>query len=129
MIIGLLKEPAFETRSSLLPEHIAPLIKLNVDVIIESGAGEKAFATDDKFKEAGATVVSRQEVLQKADLLLAINPIADAEVAAIQSKVVIGFFQSLSNYNLIHALSKNRAVMSNKCYRASILWCIQIKTS
>ena len=96
MIIGLLKEPAFETRSSLLPEHIAPLKKLNVDVIIESGAGEKAFTTDDKFKEAGASVASRQEVLQKADLLLAINPIADAEVAAIQSKVVIGFFQSLS---------------------------------
>ena len=107
MIIGLLKEPAFETRSSLLPEHIAPLKKLNVDVIIESGAGETAFATDDKFKEAGASIASRQEVFQKADLLLMINPLSESESASIQSKVMVGFFQSLSNFNWIQSLSKN----------------------
>ena len=49
MIIGVLKEPTPETRVSLLPEHVAFLRKLKVEVHIETGAGLMAFATDEKY--------------------------------------------------------------------------------
>ena len=62
MIIGVLKEPSPETRVSLLPEHLATLKKWNVEAVIETEAGVNAFATDEKYTEAGAKVVSREEV-------------------------------------------------------------------
>ena len=113
MIIGLLKEPSFETRTSLLPEHAAALKKMNVELIIESGAGASAYATDDKYVANGATVGTRNEVLQKADLILTINPIEDADQQACNGKVLIGFFQAFSNADLISSwANKNCTVFS-----------------
>ena len=97
MIIGLLKEPAPETRVSLLPEHIAILKKWNVDVWVESNAGSTAFANDDKYAEAGAAIKSRAEVLQNSDLLLSINLLLPSETVNIQSKIILGVFQPLFN--------------------------------
>ena len=39
MTIGLLKEPAYETRVSLLAEATAALIKKGITVLAEAGAG------------------------------------------------------------------------------------------
>ncbi|HAK12567.1 MAG TPA: NAD(P)(+) transhydrogenase (Re/Si-specific) subunit alpha, partial [Chitinophagaceae bacterium] len=46
MIIGILKEPSGENRVSLLPEQCAQLIKQQVQIQVESGAGAQASATD-----------------------------------------------------------------------------------
>ena len=70
MIIGVLKEPSPETRVSLLPEHMAILKKWNVEVCVETNAGITAFANDEKYTEAGATIKARNEVLQSSDLIL-----------------------------------------------------------
>jgi H+-translocating NAD(P) transhydrogenase subunit alpha len=111
MIIGLLKEPAFETRTSLLPEHIASLKKMNVELLLESGAGEKAFAADDKYTALGASVGNRQEVLQKADVILSINPLSDADIQQTKGKVLIGFFQSLVNAKMIGDWAQQNCVV------------------
>ena len=63
MTIGLLKEPAYETRVSLLAEAVATLTKKNITVFIESGAGERAFCSNDDYEKAGAQIKSRAEVL------------------------------------------------------------------
>ena len=70
MIIGVLKEPFPETRVSLLPEHLAILKKWNVETVVESDAGLSAFASNEKYIEAGAKVASREEVLQTANIIL-----------------------------------------------------------
>ena len=44
MIVGVLKEVAPETRVSLIAEGAAQLIKKNIQVWIEAGAGSSAFA-------------------------------------------------------------------------------------
>jgi H+-translocating NAD(P) transhydrogenase subunit alpha len=101
MTIGVLKEPSPETRVSLLPEHLATLKKWNVNVCIESNAGATAFANDDKYIEAGATIKSRAEVLQSSDIILSINSPAQSEIANLQSKIVLGVFQPLFNAQLM----------------------------
>jgi NAD(P) transhydrogenase subunit alpha len=73
MTIGVLKEPAHETRVSLLPEAAGTLIKKNISVVVEAGAGEKAFAGDEDYAKAGAQVKSRNEVIQTADIILSIH--------------------------------------------------------
>lgn len=97
MIIGVLKEPSPETRVSLLPEHIVILKKWNVSVCVESGAGVLAFANDDKYAEAGATIGSRAEVLKNADIVLTINNPAPADTEQLKGKVLFGLFQPLFN--------------------------------
>lgn len=101
MTIGVLKEPSPETRVSLLPEHIATLKKWNCAVAIEAGAGNLSFANDDKYAEAGASIQSRNELLQNADIILSINPLSDEDIAAAKATVLLGFFQSLFNANII----------------------------
>ena len=89
MIIGVLKESFPETRVSLLPEHIATLKKWNVDVCVESQAGMDAFAADDKYSTAGATVKSREEVLQNSDIILSIQPIENSKIENQKSKIIL----------------------------------------
>jgi H+-translocating NAD(P) transhydrogenase subunit alpha len=99
MTIGVLKETSPETRVSLLPEHIAALKKLNVDVIVESGAGETAFANNDKYQAAGAVIHPRARVLQDSDIILCINPPEGALPAG--AKVMLGVYQPLYNVKLV----------------------------
>ncbi len=103
MIIAVLKEPAFEQRVSLLPEHIATLLKWGTQVMIESGAGEKAAANDEKYEEAGATIHPREEILQKATIVLSIEPLSDVDISNCKAKVLFGFFQPLYNAALIQS--------------------------
>lgn len=95
MTVGVLKEPQPETRVSLLPEHIVILKKLNAEVLLEKNAGEKAFASDDKYVEVGGSIVSREEVLKKSDIILSIHLPAQSEIDFLQSKILLGFYQPL----------------------------------
>lgn len=97
MIIGVLKECSPETRVSLLPEHIILLKKWNVSVYVETGAGVTAYANDNKYVEAGATVVSRNEVLQNASLILSINNPSAIDIDQMNGKILFGLFQPLYN--------------------------------
>ena len=106
MIIGVLKEPSTETRVSLLPEHIIILKKWNVDVCVENNAGVTAFANDEKYIEAGATVKSRNEVLQTSDFLLSINTPDKSEIDNLKSKIVLGVYQPLFNAGLMQELAE-----------------------
>lgn len=97
MIVAVLNEPHPETRVSLLPEHIATLQKWNCQVFIEQGAGAASFANDDKYVAAGAVIQSRSEILRQANILLAINPVADADVTMAKAEILLGVFQPLFN--------------------------------
>jgi len=102
MIIGVLKEQSPETRVSILPEHIVTFKKWNVDVYIEPGAGDAAFAGDAAYTAAGALIKSRGDILQQADILLSINKFTDADIAAVKnSAVLLGTFQPLFNIPLM----------------------------
>ncbi len=100
MTIGVLKEVKPETRVSLLPEHLATLTKWNVNLLVEAGAGETAFANDDQYTQAGAKILPKAEVIAGVDLVLAIN----AETVATDvpsSKILLGNFQPLYNTGFV----------------------------
>jgi NAD(P) transhydrogenase subunit alpha len=113
MTIGVLKESLPETRISLLPEHVAIFQKLNVNVLIELSAGEKAFVSDQKYVEVGSKVVSREEVLKNSDIILSINIPSSIDIDLLQSKILLGNYQPLYNYSLMQKLAeKNVTVFS-----------------
>jgi NAD(P) transhydrogenase subunit alpha len=74
MIIGILKECENEKRVAMLPGEVAVIKKLGVDIIVENGAGEKAFAPDNEYLSAGASVIGRKDLISKSSFLLCVNP-------------------------------------------------------
>ena len=94
MIIGVLKEQHPETRVSLVPEIVAALVKMNVQVSVESDAGATAYHNDKAYTDAGATIKDRNTIAAEADVLLTINS-ANVPDNIKKSAVVIGVYQPL----------------------------------
>jgi NAD(P) transhydrogenase subunit alpha len=108
MLIGVFKEPASDARVSLLPEHVAQLKKSGCELLVESGAGEHAFATDEAYRQAGARIGSREEVRSQSAILLGINPPA----ASLGDKsVLIGIYQPLFHPQQVQEWAKAGATV------------------
>src|SRR5919112_708331 len=103
MIIGVLKEPSFETRVSLLPEAVATLTKKGITVWIEQEAGNKAFASDSDYEKAGAAISNATAIAEKADIILAIHPPA---IPVSNQKILIGVYQPLFNQSTMQQWSQ-----------------------
>ncbi len=102
MILGLLKEYGAETRVALLPETVKTFTDLKVEVIVEQGAGETAFAADADYEAVGAKVVARADVFTKAEVLLQIQPPADGDTEKIKdSQVWVSAFNPLWDTKLV----------------------------
>nr|WP_319569659.1 NAD(P) transhydrogenase subunit alpha [uncultured Draconibacterium sp.] len=102
MILGLLKEHGKETRVALLPETVKAFTDLKVEVLVEQGAGEKAFASDADYEAVGAKTVSRDDVFAKAEVLLQIQPPAEGDTDKIKdSQVWISAFNPLWDTELV----------------------------
>jgi len=99
MVLGVLKEPAFESRVSLLPEAVTALVKNGNRIFVEQDAGSKAFADDNAYTVAGATVSDRNTVIASAEIILTIHPPAADEV--FREKILIGIYQPLFNKKLM----------------------------
>lgn len=95
--IGILKEPVYENRISLLPEQAISLIKKGITVYVEKGAGIKAFASDEAYVAAGAQMAERSSVISESDVLLAIHSFEEIKEKA----VVVGVYQPLYQYTLM----------------------------
>jgi len=101
MTIGVLKEPGHETRVSLLPEAVSTLTKKGITVLAENAAGEKAFAGNVDFEQAGAQIKEKKDVLLSADIILSIHQPLQSAMAEIQSKILVGVYQPLYNAGLM----------------------------
>lgn len=63
MKIGVPKEPEKESRVAIVPGSMKKLLKAGFEVFVEKGAGTKANYLDTMYEDAGAKLVSRDEVL------------------------------------------------------------------
>ncbi|MGK2864404.1 MAG: Re/Si-specific NAD(P)(+) transhydrogenase subunit alpha [Chitinophagaceae bacterium] len=97
MTIGLLKEPLYETRVSLLAEAVATLTKKGITVLVEMGAGDYAFCINAEYEKAGALIKSRTEVLESANIVLSINALEPEDIKHITTAILIGVYQPLFN--------------------------------
>jgi NAD(P) transhydrogenase subunit alpha len=109
MILGISKEPQFDNRVSILPELIEQIKKLNLQVIFENGAGERAYADDGMYVTAGVEAVSKEDLYKKADLILRINPPSDEEIQHLrEGQTLISFLHPLVNPGLTEKLAAKK---------------------
>jgi NAD(P) transhydrogenase subunit alpha len=89
MTIGVLKEKGTENRVAILPGEVVALKKLGINVLVEIGAGERAFATDTAYRSAGALIADRKEIIGKAEMLLSINPPVEDDINSFKAGLVL----------------------------------------
>jgi len=75
MIIGVLKEHSPEARVALIPDAAREMLKRNVKMVIEHGAGLGAFYKDSDYEKEGAETADRKEVIERADCIVTVSPV------------------------------------------------------
>ena len=85
-----------EKRVALVPDIINKLTRLGLDVVIESGAGVDAQASDEAYRAAGAQVVAG-DVLKGADVVLSVTALAPQQIATLKKGAITISFLSIVN--------------------------------
>ena len=85
-----------EKRVALVPDIINKLTRLGLEVVIESGAGVNAQASDDAFRAAGANVVAG-DVLKNADVVLSVTALTPQQIATLKNGAITISFLSIVN--------------------------------
>ena len=92
-----------EKRVALVPDIISKLTKAGLEVVIESGAGVSAQASDQEFKNAGAEVKSG-DVLTGADVVLSVQPLTANQMKTLKKgAITISFLSPTGSTDSIDA--------------------------
>lgn len=106
MKLGVVKasEPG-EYRVALVPKILPMLQKKGVEILVQSGAGQRAGYTDEAFRDAGGQIVSEQQAWS-AEILALVHPPSHEEINRIGARtIVVGFLGALEDPEVIIQLS------------------------
>ncbi|MEO9885823.1 MAG: Re/Si-specific NAD(P)(+) transhydrogenase subunit alpha [Balneola sp.] len=109
MIVAVIKETSeHEHRVALSPEVASQLLKLDLEVWVESNAGLASNFLNKAYEESGAKIISsKDELLSQADILLAVQTPADEDLAKLKKgAVLICFIWGIQNPELIGKLKE-----------------------
>lgn len=111
LTIGVPKE-AFpnERRVAVTPQNASLLLKKGFSrVLVERHAGEEAQFLDEQYAQAGATLVSKEEVFASSDILLKVRPPLNEEVPRIkEGSTAISFLYPAQNKGVVDALAARK---------------------
>ncbi len=84
MTIGVFKE-TFGNKVGLVPSVVKKFIKKKgYTVLVEYKAGRKAFTATAEFEQVGAKTCTREDLFEKADILISFTPLSDDEIRLIR---------------------------------------------
>ena len=111
MQIAALKEDyKNENRVSITPETVKLLQRLNLEVLIEDGAGFNSGYPNELYSENGAKIVSRQRCLN-ADICLCVRMLEEVDLNSLKDKaVLIGILDPYENKKYINALNSKKII-------------------
>lgn len=94
--IGLAKEVespenpgALEERVALTPSDVKKLIDSGATVEVESGAGDRVQFSDSEYEEAGATLVSHEELYKEKELIIKLKGPAMESIPLMREKTLL----------------------------------------
>ncbi|MGI9465179.1 MAG: Re/Si-specific NAD(P)(+) transhydrogenase subunit alpha, partial [Aestuariivirgaceae bacterium] len=97
-----------ESRVAITPDAVKAYVKKGLDVVIEAGAGDGSFMSDEAFKEAGAKITKGAAATVKgADVVLTVRRPSDAVVKGLKKgAVVAGQLDPYGDRKELDALAK-----------------------
>ncbi len=107
MRIGVPAEQSPQPMVAATPDTVKKLGKLGYTISVQSGAGDEASYPDYQYEEAGATIVSRDEVFT-ADLVLTLDPPPQEDIDKIPAgNTLISRLAPARNPELLDLLAKD----------------------
>jgi H+-translocating NAD(P) transhydrogenase subunit alpha len=95
-----------EQRVALVPESVTVLARAQVHMLVESGAGAAACFPDSAYERAGAEVVSRDEAIDRACILVCVGVPGPDLIARLRpGQAVIGMLRPLVQPDLVRQLA------------------------
>ena len=97
MNVAILKETLpGENRVAAIPATVKEMVKSDMKVLVESGAGDNSHISNDEYKNAGAEIVSdRANLLANTDLILKVAPAELDEIDMMKDGTLyVSFFQT-----------------------------------
>ncbi len=96
-----------EGRVAATPQTVASFVEMGVSVSVESGAGALAGATDDQFRDAGATVVTGLAAADPLDVLLKVGSLSQSDAGLLaDGAAVLGMLDPGNEDDIIHDLTR-----------------------
>ena len=96
-----------EQRVALVPESVPVLARAQVHVLVEAGAGAAACFPDGAYERAGAEVVTRNEAISRADILVSVGTPEPDLIARLRTgQAVIGLLRPLVQPDLVRQLAE-----------------------
>ncbi|MCA0362402.1 MAG: alanine dehydrogenase [Spirosomataceae bacterium] len=88
--LGVPKELSeHENRVPLTPDAVGLLVKNNLEVSVESGAGEKSNFSDIEYSNAGAKIVYNHREIFENDIIIKIDPLVNEEFDIIKPNTTL----------------------------------------
>ena len=97
-----------ETRVAATPGTVKELVKLGLNVFVESEAGSNAHFSDEAYINAGATILdSKKDIFSKADIVLKVMPPTLDQIVLLQPKsTMVSFCQTTVDLDTVKALKE-----------------------
>jgi NAD(P) transhydrogenase subunit alpha len=93
---------------ALVPEMIARLRGAGLEVLVESGAGDGAWLADGTYADAGAAIVSRDELLSTADLVVTVGRPDEQIIGRLRrGQAILGMLNPLADPGLAAIFAAN----------------------
>jgi NAD(P) transhydrogenase subunit alpha len=107
MKVAVVKETApGERRVALVPEAVGRLKGAGIEVLVEAGAGDGAWFADSAYAGAGATIVTREELLGSAELVVTVTRPDEQLTAGLRSgQAVLGMLNPLADPRQVAGLA------------------------
>src|SRR5215218_2569088 len=108
--LGVPKETvANEHRVALIPDVVKRYAGAGHTVLVQAGAGEGAFISDEAYQAAGATIVPEAASAFAADLVLKVQKPSSEELGLMQpGSALVAFLQPMVNTDLVQDLLDRR---------------------
>lgn len=99
-----------ERRVALIPDIVARLVKQNLEIWVESGAGEASFFSNQAYETAGAKIISDTAKLWgEADVLLKVGIPKESEINQMHpGSILISFLDPLGTPETIQQLANRQ---------------------
>jgi len=99
-----------ERRVALIPDIVARLVKQNLEIWLESGAGEGSFFSNQAYETAGAKIISDTAKLWgEADVLLKVGIPKESEINQMRpGSVLISFLNPLGTPETVQQLANRQ---------------------
>lgn len=106
MTLGILKESDGEQRVAITPDAIPGLMKLGFQkILVERGAGESAFFSDESYEKQGAQVADAATVFKQSNLLVKIHAPEKGLVGQLSAgQVLIGQMNPLIRHDAVEGM-------------------------